>query len=282
MVCALSQEALGVEVGPLRGRRGCSLTTKQTEMVNFLKTLAMSVVRLGNNSTGCGMRLPATSGRLRQLREQLNEFENFPYAEPSRKFQCGGRSSAFTATQALPVVAERLSLPEGVQDFDPRPFLSPEFRHLYEKPDDFLKPESEQGPPFPAKGTATRSELLKVFERWDKLGRLYICGARDVSPLDRCELFAVAKGKGRDRQILHRKRRNQRERHIVGASKDLPHGVLLCQLPLEDRFICASSVDDVKDFYHAYSATEDRARSSPVGPTFRAAEVQHLTAYALC
>ena len=279
MVCALSQEASGVEVAPLRGRRGASLTSSQSSMVSFLRTLASSVVRLGSNSSGCGLRLPATSGRLNQLREQLGELSDLPYAEPSRRFHRDRRSSATVATQALPVIAERLSLPEKLQDFDPRPFLSPVFRHLYEKPDDFLKPSDEQGPPFPAKGTATRDQLLKVFERWDRLGRLFICKAQDVSPLDRCELFAVAKDAEKDRQILHRKRRNLREVHVVGASKDLPHGVLLCQLPLEDRFLCASSVDDVKDFYHAYSASEDRARSSPVGPIFRDSEVRHLASY---
>ena len=39
------------------------------------------------------------------------------------------------------------------------------------------------------------------------------------------------------------------------------------------------SVDDVKDFYHAYRATEARARSSPVGPLFRCGEVKHLKAF---
>ena len=55
--------------------------------------------------------------------------------------------------------------------------------------------------------------------------------------------------------------------------------MLLCQLPLEGRRICACSVDDVKDFYHAYRASEARAKSSPVGPLFRSGEVAHLTAY---
>ena len=90
-----------------------------------------------------------------------------------------------------------------------------------------------------------------------------------MSAEDRCELFAVAKDVDKDRQILHSKRRSLRERHIAGASRDLPHGVQLCQLLLEGRFVCACSVDDVKDFYHAYAATEARAKSSPVGPLFR-------------
>ena len=133
--------------------------------------------------------------------------------------------------------------------------------------------------PIKVRGTATRSELLKVLRRWDELGRLFICRGSDINADDRCELFAVAKDADKDRQILHRKRRNLRERHIAGTSRDLPHGVQLCQLPLEDRFVCACSVDDVKDFYHAYSATEARARSSPVGPLFRSSEVRHLKAF---
>ena len=279
MVCALSQEALGVEVAPLRGRRGVSLSMGQNRMCSFLRSLALSVVRLGSETSGCGLRLPATAGRLDQLREQLKNLEEISYAKPGRKFDGAKKEGTFTATQALPVVAERLSLPDRVKNFDPSPFLSPTFRHLYENPGDFLKPESEQPAPIRVRGTASRQELLKVFERWDRLDRLYICRQEDVSPLDRCEVFAVAKDSDRDRQILHRKRRNLRERHTVGASKDLPHGVLLCQLPLEDRYVCVCSVDDIRDFYHAYSASEARAKSSPVGPVFRASEVGHLKAF---
>ncbi|CAE7447660.1 unnamed protein product [Symbiodinium natans] len=248
-------------------------------MCSFLRTLAVSVVRLASDTPGSGLRLPATAGRLNQLREQLGELGHVPYAGSGRRFDGVRRERAFTATQALPVVSSRLSLPEHVQNFDPTPYLSPTFRHVYESPGDFLKAEEEMPPPIRVRGTASRQELLKVFERWDKLGRLYICHEKEVSPLDRCEIFAVAKDVDRDRQILHRKRRNMRERHLVGASKDLPHGVLLCQLPLEDKYVCVCSVDDVKDFYHAYSASTERAKSSPVGPSFRASEVAHLGAF---
>lgn len=130
--------------------------------------------------------------------------------------------------------------------------------------------------PIRIKGTATRAEMLKVFQRWDLLNRLHICRADQVNVEDRCEIFAVAKDQDKDRQILHRKRRNRREQHFAGASQDLPHGVLLCQLPLEDQFVCVSSVDDLKDFYHAYPASEARARSTPVGPVFGIRDVRHL------
>ena len=277
MVCALSSEALQVEVAPLRGRRGCSLNRAQHDMVSFLKTLASSVVCLGSKDPSCGLRLPSTARGLEQLRERLSSFEELPYASRSRAFGVNKRAGVFT--QPLPVVAERLSLPEKVSDFDPRPYLSETFRRIYEDPNEFLKTPEEMPEAIKIKGTATRKELLKVFARWDGLGRLFICKGSEVSQEDRCELFAVSKDQEKDRQILHRKRRNRREVHVTGASKDLPHGVLLCQLPLEEDRVCVCSVDDVKDFYHAYSASEARARSSPVGPLFRASEVQHLEAY---
>ena len=277
MVCGLSFEAVQVEVAPLRGRRGSSLSQAQKDMVSFLRTLAHSVVCLGSKDPGCGLRLPATAQHLEHLREQLKSFEQLPYSSPHRGFESGNRDSSFTATQALPVIAERLSSPEEVSDLAPTPFLSETFQQIYANPNTFLKSPEEMPEPIRVKGTASRKELLKVFGRWDSLGRLYVYRSSEVSPEDRCELFAVAKDATRDRQILHRKRRNLREVHVQGASRDLPHGVMLCQLPLEEDWVCAVSIDDIKDFYHAYQAS--RAKSSPVGPCFRWSEARHLKAY---
>ena len=278
MCCSLSQQALNVEIAPERGRVGVPLSSDQREMVKFLRSLAVSVVRHGSDGSSCGLRMPATADRLSRLRMQLDVFARLPYARQERKFEARLQDTSFSATQALPVIAERLSLPTEVSDFDPLPYLSKKFQRIYEDPDVILKPPEELPPPIHVKGTATRSELLKVFSLWDNLGRLYVCKSSQVSVEDRCELFAVAKDSDKDRQILHRKRRNLREFHVAGASRDLPHGVLLTQLPLEDRFVCVCSVDDVKVFYHAYSASEARARSSPVGPVFRWGEVAHLQA----
>ena len=278
MVCALSHQAVGCEIAPLRGRCGVELNVSQTKMVEHLSSLASSLVRHGASSSSCGLRMPATSDRLSRLREQLGECVDLPYAKAVREFRPKNGDSAFTATQALPVIAERLSLPEQVTDFDPRPYLSEVFRQVYENPDDFLKPESEMPDSIRTKGTASREEFLKVMGRWDQLGRLFVCKASEVNPEDRCELFAVAKDQDKDRQILHRKKRNRREIHLPGASRFLPHGVLLSQLSLGDGDVCVASVDDVKDFYHAYSASESRARSSPVGPTLAVREISHLVA----
>ena len=177
-------------------------------MICFLRGLARSVVRLGSSDSGCRLRMPATLDRLSRLREQLREFDSLPYAAAARKFKAEGPDS-FSATQALPLIAERLSLPETVKDFDPTPFLSPLFRQVYEDPSAFLKPQEEIPEPVQIRGTATRRELLKVMGRWDNLQRLFICKASEVCVEDTCELFAVAKDEHKDRQILHRKRRNR-------------------------------------------------------------------------
>ena len=277
MVCALSHQATGCCVAPLRGRCGVLQSSAQTEMCKHLETLARSVVRLGPSDTGCGLRLPAVQDRLSKLREQLTDLLHVPYACNFREFK-EDTDTSFSSTQALPVISERLSLPDKVSNFNPVPFLSPLFRRVYEDPDAFLKSPEEMPGPINIRGTASRRELLKVMERWDRLDRLFICKASEVNISDRCELFAVAKDAEKDRQILHRKRRNQREKHFAGASRDLPHGVLLCQLPLEDKFVCVCSVDDVKDFYHCYPATEARAKSSPVGPFWSVKDVSHLQA----
>lgn len=116
-----------------------------------------------------------------------------------------------------------MSCPEEVRDFDPTPYLSPE---IIEDPDAFLRAPEDMPGPIKIRGIASRKELIKAFERWDKLHHLFICHHKEVNPDDRCELFAVAKDEEKDRQIHHRKRRNLREKHLVGASRELPHAVL--------------------------------------------------------
>ena len=220
--------------------------------------------------------MPAAGDYLQSMREQLNAVDVLPYSKVMRRVEGLSSGGDFNAAKALPVVAERLSLPLKVSDFDPTPFLSFWFKEVFEHSVSYLKSPEDIPGPIRIKGTASREELLRVFDKWDKLGRLFICRADEVSKEDRCEIFAVAKDAEKDRQILYRKRRNKREIYLTGALKDLPHGVLLTQLPLGRDKVCVSSVNDVKDFYHTYVAIEERARSSLVGPEFRWGEVAYL------
>ena len=203
MVCVLNHRPWIVVLHPLWEGEDAPLVKASLKW--FLSWGLCKICNRLGSDPGCGLRLPAAADRVQHLREQFEEFSQLPYACGMRVF--GKGDSNFAATQALPVVADRLSLPSEVQDFNPIPFLSPLFRKIYETPDEFLKNPDEMPDRIRIKGTATRAEMLKVFQRWDLLNRLHICRADQVNPDDRCEIFAVAKDAEKDRQILHRKRR---------------------------------------------------------------------------
>ena len=101
MCCSLSQQALNVEIAPERGRVGVPLSSDQREMVKFLRSLAVSVVRHGSDGSSCGLRMPATADRLSRLRMQLDVFARLPYARQERKFEARLQDTSFSATQGL-------------------------------------------------------------------------------------------------------------------------------------------------------------------------------------
>ena len=273
MTVALSHQALGCSVCPERGRCGTVLNHEQQKMVEHLIIFARSVCCHGESASGCGMRLPCTQDRLKGLRKKFESFADLAYGVPA---PCVDRSAAVNSTVALPVIASRLSLPETLQDFNPMPYLSSQFRALYQDPNQFLLPEDQMPPRLKVRGTASR---FKVFERWDRLGRLFLATPQEIAVEDSCAIFSVARDQEVDRQIIHRKPRNIREVHVPGESRNLPHAVLLCQLPLERIFDALGSVDDIKNFYHAFRASDARARSTPIGGPLRSSCFRHLRAF---
>lgn len=95
MCCSLSQQALNVEIAPERGRVGVPLSSDQREMVKFLRSLAVSVVRHGSDESSCGLRMPATADRLSRLRMQLDVLHGcrMPGRNENLKLVCRTRPS---------------------------------------------------------------------------------------------------------------------------------------------------------------------------------------------
>ena len=93
-------------------------------MSNFLSGLARSVSCPEATESDAACVCPLLLHVWSVCGEQLVEFEDVPYARVERKLVAADEASSFSATTALPVVAERLSLPEEVRDFDPTPYLS--------------------------------------------------------------------------------------------------------------------------------------------------------------
>ena len=63
----------------------------------------------------------------------------------------------------------------------------------------------------------------------------------------------------------------------MGRSLAMPHGVLLCQLPLEKDRVARASLDDLSNFFHAFAVTDAKARGNVVGGTYSAGEVASVS-----
>jgi len=121
--------------------------------------------------------------------------------------------------------------------------------------------------------------MLRLAGRWDKIGRLLVVAQGDVDPADVSGVFGVLKKEGdeRIRQIINRKRRNAREYPLEGRSLGMPHGILLCQLPLEKDRVARASLDDLSSFFHAFAVTDAKARGNVVGGAYSAGEVASVS-----
>jgi hypothetical protein len=104
-------------------------------------------------------------------------------------------------------------------------------------PDAFLKPEGEEEEETLAIGKlASPEELLKLARRWDAVGRVALFRKCDIDERDISDCFPVLKeghghpDPGVDRQIIDRRRRNQREERLITGSQHMPHSVLLNEI----------------------------------------------------
>ena len=68
-----------------------------------------------------------------------------------------------------------LALPSGVNNFDPGPYVAPLTAAVLCRPDQFLLPEGERVPIYVHARNCDDKELVKLYKRWDDIGRLHLC-----------------------------------------------------------------------------------------------------------
>ena len=121
--------------------------------VQFLRSPACSLIRLGlgTERSGSGLHLPATSDRLSALREQLSHFES-PYSGGRSRFNIG---MGFHCNSGVARSGRA-----------PFAFLVTDLWEIFERPDKFLKDESEMPDPVRIRGTVTRTELHARRASW--------------------------------------------------------------------------------------------------------------------
>ena len=133
--------------------------------------------------------------------------------------------------------------------------------------------------------TLSSAELLKLCMRLDSAGILALAPAdeaEDISPI-----FAVRKkfddtrGVWTLRLLFGRRRRNERERHLHGASRDLPHAACFLDIVLDAGQHIEIDASDLECFYYTARVSDKRAAHNVFGRPLPASRFATCACYDL-
>ena len=113
-----------------------------------------------------------------------------------------------------------------------------------------------------ARPAAITRELVAYARKWDRHGKLHLFLVSDVDIDDMSDLMAVWKSASEDRVVSDRRRRNAKEVHLAGASKDMPSGADLVDFEVPRSWHAVAHLDDLQDFYPSFDGSIDRARTN--------------------
>ena len=138
-------------------------------MTDFLFGLLGAVGR--PSVDGSGRTITRIASSIAALSRTIADLQCVPYA----RLREGGRAA--TTEVSTPVaegIANLFDLPAAVTNFDARPFLCDRSRRAFWHPDAELRYDADTMPLPKVTGTTSRSELLLLAGRWDKIGRLLV------------------------------------------------------------------------------------------------------------
>lgn len=165
---------------------------------------------------------------------------------------------------ALPVVADRIKW-KLRPSFDPLPFLTDPVVHAaYQDPNVLRKPKSMWPRRPRAKVHCARSELLRLAEKWDKLGALQIIPISDIPDDEAVGLFAVGKDAAHDRLIVNPTVVNSRMYKCNNFTKRIAPGHLISLLQLEPTEDLLVSSDDLCEMYYTFIVSKQRASRNAI------------------
>ena len=124
------------------------------------------------------------------------------------------------------------------------------------------------------------AELLSLGKRWDEVRRLCLALPSEIDLQDRCNLFCIPKPDGELRQIIDRRPRNSRELWPPSEGAKMGHPSTFLGIVIPPDCNLLGSCDDLRNFYHEFVVSLDRALSTPVGPFWRAADWAGTKAFA--
>ena len=168
----------------------------------------------------------------------------------------------------------------GSPTFDPCPFLDEDNKQKFQRPLDFALPaDAEEFRPPRVRVRVSSKDRVALLEKLDEGGRLALVPLRQVRKEFLNGMFAVPKDSERDRMVL-----DARPPNLLEDNSDPWLGSLgsLCQLNhffLESNEEARLWCEDLREFYHAFTISEQRVQRNALQLHFRPTEVQHLSCF---
>ena len=202
-----------------------------------------------------------STGKRKDLEEYIASCTDAHYGQ----FVKVGSGSLSTA---LPVVAERVAIPEVAGKVDPCSCLDPARAQVVAHLEDLRLPEvawKEVGPACHRVAKEEETPLLRKL--WKANMVSFVPEAelpRDLSGKLRLGgLFAVQKNEAEDRLIFDRRPENATMRKLDWAT--LPNGACFCRMLLEDNEYLRGSGDDLRNYYYTLALPANWLRFNAFG-----------------
>ena len=227
-----------------------------------------------------------TAGKVEDLEAALSELAKFVSVardhgmhQPCESSLEIGKLSRSYAGTYKEVEASRLQF-RGRPDFDPRPYLDPISRRIYDFPfETSTSPSEFEGRVPRVRIHCSREQKLQLFSLLDKSGRIRLFRKEEVRAEFGAGMFAVIKSLEFDRLIMDSRPHNMLESPPGRYIMTLGAGELFTKFILEEGEVVLTSTNDIRDFYHLFRVSNQRAQRNSLVGSVHPSEVRHLSCF---
>ena len=217
--------------------------------------------RLARDLSSCGSKLSSVQSELEAFEVAFESLRDLSYGAAKQRTSSPASGAR---TEVVPLVASRVAFPRELKGFDPIPYLPEPFRTAYSDPGSLLTATSSGivVPPL----TTNRCEFWHLCWRWDSVDRLLLAVEDEISPEWVSNLFCLAKPDLELRQIIDRRPRNSLESPPPADAPKMGHASVFLSICVPAKGCIRGSLDDLRNYYHEFQVSDDRALPTPVGP----------------
>lgn len=191
-----------------------------------------------------------------------------------------GQMSGGAAVVAKQIEAHRLSLPTKPPAFDPGKLLPRLHRKVYLDPVSLAVPEDPPEDQLPkVRVRANHQQVLDLLRRLDASGRIVLATPNQVRESLLCGAFALIKDAKQDRLILDARRPNAKETTLDQWCKTLASPQTLALTEIDESHVMYFSGTDLKDYYHAFRVTKQRAYRNALADPISQKVARSLTGF---